>query len=169
MSFEVLGLVYMKAIPSDSRRLQEVRRRIEQLVLVLKTSEAEVEVETEAWLAWPIEGRSNVEAVCGICYREGGREIARLVEGWKVEQAVPSDPNYIKLAVACGRIEQWYQHNYPSFVQVVDSGTGPKAAYDETDARSRILLLEQEQDKAMAAKRRVDRITQKAQNGANGE
>ncbi|KAJ3527311.1 hypothetical protein NMY22_g9834 [Coprinellus aureogranulatus] len=104
--------------------------------------------------------RSTNPREIGLIFREYSRKIHA--------KAVPSDPNYIKLAVACGRIEQWYQHNYPSFVQVVDSGNGPKAAYDETDARSRVLVLEQEQDKAMAAKRRVDRITQKAQNGANG-
>jgi hypothetical protein len=54
-------------------------------------------------------------------------------------------------------------------VQVIDSGNGPKAEIDETDARSRILALESEQDKAMAAKRRVERITEKVKASANGK
>ncbi|THG97942.1 hypothetical protein EW145_g7510, partial [Phellinidium pouzarii] len=40
------------------------------------------------------------------------RDYARIIH----DKCVPADPNYLRISVACGKIEQWCEHHYPSFV-----------------------------------------------------
>nr|QIJ32332.1 squalene synthase [Sanghuangporus baumii] len=47
-------------------------------------------------------------------------------------KAVPSDPNFLAISVACGKIEQWCERYYPSFVILTPSGH----KLDESDARA---------------------------------
>jgi farnesyl-diphosphate farnesyltransferase len=58
-------------------------------------------------------------------------------------KAVPSDPNFLRLSVACGKIEQWCEHHYPSFVLTQGGG---QHQLDLADARSHIVLLDQKRD-----------------------
>ena len=62
-------------------------------------------------------------------------------------RALPSDPNFLRLSVACGKIEQWCEHHYPSFVSI-GKQTG-KQSYKTDDARSLIVLAEEKEKKAM--------------------
>ncbi|EPQ56078.1 squalene synthase [Gloeophyllum trabeum ATCC 11539] len=81
------------------------------------------------------------------------RDYARKIHA----KAVPSDPNFLRLSVACGKIEQWCERHYPSFVNVAQSRGGGNAAqmFDPLDARTRIVKLEQERDRAIAREKRV--------------
>ncbi|KAG8936492.1 bifunctional farnesyl-diphosphate farnesyltransferase/squalene synthase [Tulasnella sp. 408] len=64
----------------------------------------------------------------------------------------PQDPNFMKLSIMCGRVEQWVEHHYPSIISVVTSqpeadgsrSTHAKINPDEKDARLRILKREVE-------------------------
>ncbi|KAJ7606945.1 squalene synthase [Mycena polygramma] len=67
------------------------------------------------------------------------REYARKIHA----RAVPADPNFIRLSVACGKIEQWCEHHYPSFVRInapAGGGRGRFQSIDCTDARGRTFL-----------------------------
>jgi len=68
------------------------------------------------------------------------RQYARKIHA----KAVFTDPNFLRLSIACGKIEQWCESQYPSFVILQPSGH----AFDESDARTRVakreLLYEQE-------------------------
>lgn len=73
------------------------------------------------------------------------RKFARSIHS----RALPSDPNFLRLGVACGKIEQWCEHNYPSFV-TLGKGPSPVQSYKVDDARSRIVLAEEKVDKDVA-------------------
>lgn len=74
-------------------------------------------------------------------------------------KAVPSDPNYLRISIACGKIEQWREHHYPSFVQLsTDGAGGGRTMLDNADARTVIVHQEQSRDLALAKKKRVDEI-----------
>jgi len=76
------------------------------------------------------------------------RDYARMIH----KKASPIDPNFIRISVACGKIEQWCEQQYPSFVQISQSGhTGDLSkAFDPFDARTRIQQLEATREKYMA-------------------
>ncbi|XP_006461626.1 hypothetical protein AGABI2DRAFT_50291, partial [Agaricus bisporus var. bisporus H97] len=40
-------------------------------------------------------------------------------------KAVPTDPNFMQISVACGKIEQWCEQNYPSFIQPPNAPGNP--------------------------------------------
>ncbi|KAJ7148522.1 farnesyl-diphosphate farnesyltransferase [Mycena crocata] len=69
------------------------------------------------------------------------REYARKIHA----RALPSDPNFMRLSVACGKIEQWCEHYYPSFVMLPPSG-GTGQAIDPSDARGRTFLTYEKAD-----------------------
>ncbi|KAF8624138.1 hypothetical protein AX17_007201 [Amanita inopinata Kibby_2008] len=87
----------------------------------------------------------------------------------------PQDPNYIRISIACGKIEQWNEQHYPSFV-LLSSGSGPnsgnKSAMDPSDARTRIVRMEDQIEVELAKKKRLEDIragvTTTTTNGANG-
>lgn len=56
-----------------------------------------------------------------------------------------TDPNFIPLCVMCGKIEQWVERHYPSFVsiQTNPNAEGVQASIVSTDPRARILLRDQ--------------------------
>lgn len=65
------------------------------------------------------------------------RDYARQIHS----KATPRDPNFMKINVACGKIEQWAEHHYPSFVNISESSGATKtiALTDPSkDARVRI-------------------------------
>lgn len=63
------------------------------------------------------------------------RDYARKIHA----KALPADPNFLRVSVACGKIEQWCEKQYPSFIQIVKSPTGElKQIVDSNDARARI-------------------------------
>ncbi|KAI0041831.1 farnesyl-diphosphate farnesyltransferase [Auriscalpium vulgare] len=69
------------------------------------------------------------------------RDYARSIH----RRADPADPNFLRISVACARIEQWAEHQYPSFVLLTARSSslgGSGAAFSGTDARSRVAQLE---------------------------
>lgn len=47
------------------------------------------------------------------------REVARIFSTYGrsiLSKAIPSDPNYLKICVAIGQIEQWEENRYPSWI-----------------------------------------------------
>ncbi|KAF8812802.1 farnesyl-diphosphate farnesyltransferase [Phlegmacium glaucopus] len=90
--------------------------------------------------------RSTNPREVGLIFREYARRIHA--------KAVPTDPSFIRISVACGKIEQWCEHNYPSFVQVYSEGsrTGTQSL-NPADPRTRIILHEQSREQQLIAKR----------------
>lgn len=65
----------------------------------------------------------------------------------------PTDPNFLRLSVACGQIEQWCEHYYPSFVSVAPSGQGQ--LLNPMDRRSKVIELENKRDQDLIHEKRV--------------
>lgn len=71
------------------------------------------------------------------------------------------DPNFVKLSIACGKIEQWAEHHYPSFVVISASNSGQvSSAIDAEggDARAKLYASIVEKEKVKAQKRRQEEI-----------
>ncbi|KAH8111776.1 squalene synthase [Phellopilus nigrolimitatus] len=77
------------------------------------------------------------------------REYARVIHA----KSVPTDPNFLRISVACGKIEQWCEHHYPSFVTL---GTGGASSLDPTDARTRIAQHEEKVATQVLRRRRIE-------------
>ncbi|TRM57833.1 isoprenoid synthase domain-containing protein [Schizophyllum amplum] len=69
-------------------------------------------------------------------------------------KVTPRDPSFLGVGVVCGKIEQWCEKHYPSFVSV--DTTGP--AFDPMDPRSLLALADQKRDQEMAQKKRVEEM-----------
>ena len=97
------------------------------------------------------------------------REHARSIHA----KASPADPNFLRVAVACAKIEQWAEHNYPSFVRAVtsDNDASPSVSFDPTDARSRISYADGHGQTAVDEKRALEmceRIATAASSASQG-
>ncbi|KXN90347.1 Squalene synthase [Leucoagaricus sp. SymC.cos] len=90
--------------------------------------------------------RSTNPRDVGLIFREHAHKIHA--------KAVPSDPNFIRISIACGKIEQWYEQNYPSFIQP-PSGMGTEPTFDPSDARTIIANLETEFNGELAGRKRM--------------
>lgn len=92
------------------------------------------------------------------------KEFARSIHA----KASPSDPNFLRISVACAKIDQWSERNYPSFVRVPNAaGSSPSTvSFDPTDARSRVAIADAEKDKRTAEERRHLEIRERF--GGNG-
>jgi farnesyl-diphosphate farnesyltransferase len=82
----------------------------------------------------------------------------------------PADPNFLRVSVACAKIEHWVERNYPSFIHIpLPSSTSPGLSFDPADARSRIAIADAETDKhAAEEKRRLEIRGRIAAAGSNG-
>ncbi|KAJ3771968.1 hypothetical protein FB446DRAFT_72910 [Lentinula raphanica] len=78
------------------------------------------------------------------------------------EKAVPEDPNFLRTSVACGKIEQWCEHNFPSFVRM-QSSSGSTPTFDPEDDRTSIPKKSQE------TKQRLEHHTSKIYRANPGE
>jgi farnesyl-diphosphate farnesyltransferase len=92
----------------------------------------------------------------GLIFREYARRIHT--------KAIPSDPNFIRVSVACGKvrcsythplirlmsfyqIEAWYEQNYPSFVHLSSNTPGAQfIEIDTSDRRAKVVLADQALD-----------------------
>ncbi|KAJ7773287.1 squalene synthase [Mycena metata] len=63
------------------------------------------------------------------------REYARRIHA----RVTPRDPSFTGISVACGKIEQWCEHHYPSFIQL---STAPPSAYGSPATRQAINHLD---------------------------
>ncbi|KAK4683512.1 farnesyl-diphosphate farnesyltransferase, partial [Tremellales sp. Uapishka_1] len=69
------------------------------------------------------------------------------------------DPNLLKISIACGKIEQWTEHHYPSFLSIgPGSGGGPVTTIDpmSTDARATLFNRMAKDEATKAQKTRRD-------------
>jgi farnesyl-diphosphate farnesyltransferase len=87
--------------------------------------------------------RSKNPREVGLIFKEYARKIHA--------KATPTDPSFIRISVACGKIEQWCEHNYPSFV-LINNENGTQS-FEPSDPRTSIFLNEQSRDKQLIAKR----------------
>ncbi|KAG6902950.1 hypothetical protein C0995_009342 [Termitomyces sp. Mi166 len=69
-------------------------------------------------------------------------------------KTVTTDPNFMRISVACGKIEQWLEQHYPSHVLLGTNGV----SYNDEDARTRIIRKEQDLDFEIAKKKRLEDI-----------
>ncbi|TFK62180.1 squalene synthase [Pluteus cervinus] len=102
--------------------------------------------------------RSTNPREVAVIFREYTRKIHR--------KAVISDPNFLELSVTCGKIEQWCEHHFPSFVQLVErkAGSHPAAptsnelSLNPYDLRSKIVQRHQLLDAAEEKKQMAERF-----------
>lgn len=101
------------------------------------------------------------------------REYARKIHA----KAEPSDPSFIPISVACGKvryvlitfetlnmtdricpqIEQWCEHHYPSFVEMITGSTGVNQSFNSSDPRTPAAEATLEREKtALTEKRRQE-------------
>ncbi|KIY46832.1 farnesyl-diphosphate farnesyltransferase [Fistulina hepatica ATCC 64428] len=101
--------------------------------------------------------RSTNPREVAIIFREYTRKIHA--------KTVPRDPNFVRLSVACGKIEQWCEHHYPSFVQLGQGGQ----SFNTEDARTNVMLAEKRFDDETKKRRRIEDLRKQLEaNGATG-
>ncbi|KAL7280692.1 hypothetical protein ACG7TL_005631 [Trametes sanguinea] len=83
------------------------------------------------------------------------RDYARTIHA----RALPEDPNFIKLSVACGKIEQWCERYYPSFVRL--GATSGQIQFDPADVRSKVVEAAQARDRELAREKRLQALREK--------
>ena len=81
------------------------------------------------------------------------RDYARKIHA----RAVPDDPSFLRLSVACGKIEQWCEHHYPSFVRLESGGQ----TYDLYDARTKIAEIAEKREQELRVQQRLREISEK--------
>ncbi|KIL62101.1 hypothetical protein M378DRAFT_193293 [Amanita muscaria Koide BX008] len=101
--------------------------------------------------------RSTNPREVGLIFRDYARRIHA--------KANPKDPNFIRISVACGKIEQWNEQQYPSFVRFIND----KPFLDPRDARTRTVGLNNQLKSELVKKSRPESIrADVAANGVNG-
>lgn len=80
-------------------------------------------------------------------------------------KASPSDPNFLRISVACAKIDQWSERNYPSFVRIPNANAST-LSFNPADARSRVAIADAEKDKLAAEEKRHLEIRERF--GGNG-
>jgi len=94
--------------------------------------------------------RSTNPRECALIFKHYARSIHA--------KASPSDPNFLRISVACAKIEHWAEHNYPSFVRLSPpTSSSAGLSFNPADARSRVAIADAETDKhAIEEKRRLE-------------
>ncbi|KAG8742016.1 bifunctional farnesyl-diphosphate farnesyltransferase/squalene synthase [Ceratobasidium sp. 414] len=74
-------------------------------------------------------------------------------------KASPADPNFLRIGIACGRIEAWAEHHYPSFITIAHSAATNSTSVEmsTTDARMRIVKRDQLRDSRLKAEAEAKR------------
>ncbi|KAJ7817045.1 isoprenoid synthase domain-containing protein [Mycena olivaceomarginata] len=85
------------------------------------------------------------------------REYARKIHA----RAVPSDPNFIRLSVACCKIEQWCEHYYPSFVLISAGASGGgslQQSINPADARGATFIAGEKREQERLQGLRMEKL-----------
>ncbi|KIK71243.1 hypothetical protein GYMLUDRAFT_117382, partial [Collybiopsis luxurians FD-317 M1] len=75
-------------------------------------------------------------------------------------KAVPEDPSFLCISVACGKVEHWCEQNFPSFVKLPSTAGGPPS-FDPQDARTTILQGESKIDQTLTQRKIAAKIQEK--------
>ena len=78
-------------------------------------------------------------------------------------RALPRDPSFVRLSVACGKIETWCERHYPSFVRLQQVAGG--VTYDPNDIRSRVIEAGVKRDNEAAREKRLAEFREKLASG----
>ncbi|KAF8318742.1 farnesyl-diphosphate farnesyltransferase [Clavulina sp. PMI_390] len=86
----------------------------------------------------------KAQAVDIIMKSTNPRDVAYMFRDFTRElhaKAVPSDPYFVKISIMCGKIEQWCEHHYPSFIalRTTTGGSSNVSQRPIEDARMRIV------------------------------
>lgn len=76
-----------------------------------------------------------------------------------------TDPSFIRLSVACGQIEQWREHNYPTFIQIGEAGGKHTMSYNGLDPRTKIFNAGKLADQKMATRKQLEKIREATAGG----
>ncbi|RDX50916.1 squalene synthase [Lentinus brumalis] len=93
---------------------------------------------------------TNPRDVCFI-FRDYSRKIHA--------RALPEDPSFLRISVSCGKIEQWCERNYPSFVMIKSVSGG--SMYNPNDARSRVIEAADARDRELQREKRIAELREK--------
>ncbi|KAF9263357.1 squalene synthase [Marasmius fiardii PR-910] len=105
----------------------------------------------------------KAEAASLIMRSTNAREVSQIFRIYcrKIHaRASPADPNFLRLSVACGKIEQWCEVHYPSFV-LLPSSSGQSVSFDPEDARTKVLQIDQKIDSDLRMRKRIEEIREK--------
>ncbi|KAL0577634.1 bifunctional farnesyl-diphosphate farnesyltransferase/squalene synthase [Marasmius crinis-equi] len=105
----------------------------------------------------------KAEAASLIMRSTNPREVSEIFRSYcrKIHsRASTADPNFLRISVACGKVEQWCELHYPSFVRL-PSSTGQAVSFDPEDARTKILENEQKIDSELRKRKRIEEIREK--------
>jgi len=102
--------------------------------------------------------RSTNPRECALIFKHYARSIHA--------KASPSDPNFLRISVACAKIEHWAEHNYPSFVRVSPpTSSSAGLSFNPADARSRVAIADAETDKRAHEEKRHLEVRGRGGNG----
>ncbi|KAF7288944.1 hypothetical protein MIND_01410800 [Mycena indigotica] len=90
------------------------------------------------------------------------RDYARKIHA----RALPHDPSYMRLSVACGKLEQWHEHAYPSFVLIGGPNGGMQVK--QSDPRGAVFVASEKADQEMTRRRQFEKIREKMGERAKG-
>ncbi|KAJ8077226.1 bifunctional farnesyl-diphosphate farnesyltransferase/squalene synthase [Marasmius tenuissimus] len=110
----------------------------------------------------------KAEAASLIMRSTNPREVSEIFRSYcrKIHsRASTADPNFLRISVACGKVEQWCERHYPSFVQL-PSSAGQSVSFNPEDARTKILQNEQRIDSELKQRKRVEEIREKYGNSS---
>jgi len=65
----------------------------------------------------------------------------------------PADPNFLRLSIACGKIEQWCEQYYPSFIVLGPGGGGQK--FNPADRRSKLIEHDMKREEDLLQEKRI--------------
>ncbi|TDL26505.1 farnesyl-diphosphate farnesyltransferase [Rickenella mellea] len=88
------------------------------------------------------------------------RDYARVIHA----KALPSDPNFVRISVACAKLEQWCEHHFPSFVLITSSfpssggGATTSSRFSPNDARSRIQTSIAKRERQRTMDKRIEEM-----------
>ncbi|KAK7024857.1 squalene synthase [Favolaschia claudopus] len=90
------------------------------------------------------------------------REVAHIFRDYarKISaRAVAQDPNFIRISVACGKIEQWCERYYPSFVMISASAQGGiQQRINPSDARGATFLEAEKRENERTSRARLEKL-----------
>ncbi|KAF8321083.1 squalene synthase [Cantharellus anzutake] len=96
----------------------------------------------------------KAQAVNLIMKSTNPRDVAYMFRDYARElhaKLVPADPYFVKISIACGKIEQWCEQHYPSFIVLRTAQGGRSSVSDRATGDARMRAVERH-EKLLAAK-----------------
>ncbi|TDL26506.1 farnesyl-diphosphate farnesyltransferase [Rickenella mellea] len=93
------------------------------------------------------------------------RDYARVIHS----KSLPSDPSFVRISVACAKLEQWCEHHFPAFVLLTSpsSVAGATTSFAPRDARSRIQTTLAKRERQRKMDKRIEEMRTNGRSNIN--